>query len=162
MSFRLSHRWWFVCGLVLLALASLACRLGFPLARVLARRAEAPLAKSEVQIKVFADRPWTDTGVSVRLGDRLSIEYESGLWSPWPQGAYDALGFGGDPRCDCNVLAGASHAALIGKIDGGRPFLVGNDFSQPVGQAGRLYLGINDTRLEDNSGSLTVRIRIAR
>lgn len=160
MSFRLSRRWRLVCGLALVALASMGCGLGFPLTRALARRAEAPPARLEVE--VFADRPWTDTGVSVRPGDRLSIEYESGLWSPWPQGAYDALGFGGDPRCDCNVLAGASHAALIGKIDHGRPFLVGNDFSQPVGQAGRLYLGINDTRLEDNSGSLTVRIRVTR
>ncbi|HCE16453.1 MAG TPA: hypothetical protein DEQ80_01205 [Anaerolinea thermolimosa] len=160
MSFPVSHRWRLVCGLLLFALASMGCRLGLPLVRALARRTEVPPVQLEVE--VFADRPWTDTGVSVHPGDHLSIEYESGFWSPWPQGAYDALGFGGDPRCDCNVLAGASHAALIGRIDRGRPFLVGNDFAQPVGQAGRLYLGINDTRLEDNAGSLTVRIRITR
>jgi len=109
-------------------------------------------------IRVHADEVWTDTGMDVEVGDLLIIEYVSGDWSPWPGGSYDALGFGGDPLCDCNVILGVSHAALIGRIGDGRPFFVGAEYVRGAGEAGRLYLGINDTRLEDNSGRLRVRV----
>lgn len=109
-----------------------------------------------------AERGWNDTGLELRPGDVLTIDYVSGVWSPWPGDAYDALGSGGDPRCDCNLIPGVSHAALIGRIGEGAPFLVGFEFSGPVGAAGRLYLGINDTRLDDNSGSLRVRVAVRR
>jgi hypothetical protein len=90
----------------------------------------------------------------------LAIRYETGQWSPWPGGSYDALGFGGDPRCDCNVIRGVSHAALIGRIDESEPFLVGEYYAQVVGRGGRLWLGINDMRINDNHGSITVNIEI--
>lgn len=112
--------------------------------------------------RVYADEAWTDTGVDVEVGDLLTIEYISGEWSPWPGSSYDALGFGGDPRCDCNVILGVSHAALIGRIGEGRPFFVGADYSGTVGEAGRVLLGINDTRLEDNSGRIRVRVEVER
>jgi hypothetical protein len=53
---------------------------------------------------------------------------------------------------------GVSHAALIARLGDGPPFLVGDHWDQVVGDGGRLYLGINDTRLDDNRGSLEVRI----
>jgi hypothetical protein len=109
---------------------------------------------------VYAEDGWTDTGFEVEPGDDVVIKVLSGEWSPWPEESFDALGSGGDPRCDCNILAGVSHAALIGRIGDGRPFLVGAEYHHAVGEAGRLYLGINDTRLEDNSGRLRVRVRV--
>jgi hypothetical protein len=138
---------------VCLALTSLACTFiivgeGFGSARS--------------PIWVHADEAWTDTGVDVEVGDLLSIEYVSGEWSPWPGASYDAIGFGGDPRCDCNVILGVSHAALIGRIGRGSPFLVGAGYSGAVGEPGRLFLGINDTRLEDNSGRIGVSIEVER
>ena len=111
-----------------------------------------------VQMEIKARRGWTDTGVELEPGDEATIAYVSGEWSPWPGGHFDALGSGSDPRCDCNVLAGVSHAALIGRVGDADPFLVGARFDQPVGQGGRLWLGINDTRLDDNGGALIVRI----
>ena len=113
-------------------------------------------------LRVSADEPWTDTGLDLRLGDRVTIEYVSGEWSPWPGESYDALGSGGDPRCDCNVILGVSHAALIGRIGDGQPFLVGEEYAGAAGETGRLYLGMNDTRLEDNSGSIRVRVQVLR
>jgi hypothetical protein len=109
---------------------------------------------------VQATRAWSDTGIFVARGQVLSIRSVSGDWSPWPGGHYDALGSGGDPRCDCNVILGVSHAALIGRIGAGEPFLVGDDYSSVVGEQGQLWLGINDRRLEDNSGQIVVSVQV--
>jgi len=110
-------------------------------------------------VRVLADRAWTDTGIDPRAGDRVRIDYLRGEWSPWAGGSYDALGSGGDPRCDCNRLAGVSHAALIGRFEGGEAFFVGDHWDQVAGEGGRLYLGINDTRLDDNMGWLDVFVQ---
>jgi len=109
-------------------------------------------------VRVPADQAWTDTHVDLAAGDRLQIDALGGTWSPWPGGQYDALGSGGDPRCDCNQLMGVSHAALIARVGDDAPFFVGDHWEQLVGEGGTLFLGINDTRLGDNSGTLEVRI----
>ena len=113
-----------------------------------------------VQLEIEAQRGWTDTGMDLQPGDEVSIAYVSGEWSPWAGGHYDAIGSGGDPRCNCNVLPGVSHAALIGRVGEADPFLVGARYVQTVGQGGRLWLGINDTRLDDNDDALIVRIEV--
>jgi hypothetical protein len=113
---------------------------------------------TRVTVRVEAEQAWTDTHVDLASGDRLEIDALGGTWSPWPGGRYGAIGSGGDPLCDCNQLMGVSHAALIARLGDGQPFLVGDHWDQVVGDGGRLYLGINDTRLDDNSGSLEVRI----
>ena len=125
-------------------------------------RLESRTPSTAAEFEVPAAQAWTPTEIFIELGDTLAIHYLRGLWSPWPGGAYDGIGFGGDPRCDCNVLQGISHAALIGRIGNGRPFYVGNDYRQPAGEAGQLYLGINDTRLGDNTSSIVVEISVQR
>jgi hypothetical protein len=112
------------------------------------------------QMEIEARRGWTDTGMDLQPGDEVITTYISGEWSPWPGGHYDALGSGGDPRCDCNVLPGVSHAALIGRVGDADPFPVGARVDQTIGRGGRLWLGINDTRLDDNGGALVVRIEV--
>jgi len=113
-----------------------------------------------VQREIEARRGWTDTGMDLQPGDDVTITYVSGKWSPWAGGHYDAIGSGGDPRCDCNVLPGVSHAALIGRVGEADPFLVGARYEQTVGQGGRLWLGINDTRLGDNGDAIVVRVEV--
>jgi hypothetical protein len=113
-------------------------------------------------IEVRADQAWNNTGIILREGDLLIIRYVSGVWSPWRGGAFDAIGSGGDPNCDCNVLKGVSHAALIGKVGEGMPFFIGEQFRLRLAEAGILYLGINDRRTTDNSGSLFVQVEVWR
>lgn len=125
-------------------------------------RIASPSLSDAVVVEVEARSGWQDTGIEVRVGDEVRVQYLSGTWSPWTGGWYDALGCGGDPKCACNVLMGASHAALLGRVGKSAPFLVGVDYRWVAGESGTLYLGINDTRLEDNSGALRVLVEIKR
>jgi hypothetical protein len=113
-------------------------------------------------VQVEAGQGWQNTHITLRPGDRLDITYLSGEWSPWPGGSYDAIGSGGDPRCRCNVMMAVSHAALIGRIGESQPFLVGKRYQHVVGEAGELFLGINDVDLYDNSGYLRVLVVVDR
>ena len=50
-------------------------------------------------------------------------------------------------------------ALLIGRIGNGQPFFVGTGMqSFRAGTTGRLYLGVNDDYVQDNSGSFRVMI----
>lgn len=121
-----------------------------------------PFSSSTKVVAVQAEEGWQTTGLAVAAGDRLTITYLSGEWSPWPGGSYDAAGSGGDPLCRCNVMEAASHAALLGRIGGAQPFLVGRDYHHVTGETGSLLLAINDVDLHDNSGELEVLIEINR
>lgn len=137
-------------------------RLVFGVLLLLGCRVSSPNLPAAVVVEVQAQGGWQDTGIEIRVGDEVRVTYLSGTWSPWSGGWYDALGSGGDPKCDCNALMGASHAALLGRVGEELPFLVGADYRWVAGERGRLYLGINDTRLDDNSGALRVLVEIKR
>jgi hypothetical protein len=112
------------------------------------------------EFEVFAPQGWQGTGMSIASGSTLTIQYISSLWSPWPGGFYDAAGTGVVSYCTCSVIQGVSHASLIGRVDSGNPFSVGNSYSSTMTQSGTLYLRINDTVLNDNSGSIEVSIQV--
>ena len=60
-----------------------------------------------------------------------------------------------------NVMSGAGHVALIGKIDKkGSPFLLGTQGKVKADSAGRLYLGLNDKNPENNRGHYVVRVSV--
>lgn len=52
--------------------------------------------------------------------------------------------------------------AVIGRIDNGRPFAIGDRTSIQMPESGRLSLGINDDHLADNSGEFRVEISRGR
>jgi hypothetical protein len=103
---------------------------------------------------------WTNTGFNVSRGQRLNFQ---------PSGEA-RLSFNGD---DVATAAGAKSyrfadkapipsipvGALIGRIGNGQPFSIGNpEGPYPMPASGRLYLGINDDHLADNSGNYVVHI----
>jgi hypothetical protein len=109
---------------------------------------------------------FVDTGVVLRGGDRVTIEatgtinddpaHPENQWGPegTPRGDPDQAS--GDPRLDF------PHAALIGRVGDGDPFLVGRRFISESSPAGPLWLRINDGRADDNSGSFDVSIDVHR
>jgi hypothetical protein len=103
---------------------------------------------------------WTNTGLNVSRGQWLRFE---------PSGEI-RLSFNGD---DMATAAGGKNfrlvqksqiptipvGALIGRVNNGQPFSIGDTtqaFQMPAD--GRLYLGVNDDHLPDNSGNYVVKV----
>ena len=111
-------------------------------------------------IVVPANQQWTPTGIRVNFGDKLQLQI-SGQISlrqndpkdvAIPQGSLLQRYAANAPMP--KVLAGA----LIGRIDNGQPFGIGNLSSILAPASGLLYLGINDDVVTDNSGQFNVTI----
>ena len=107
-----------------------------------------------------ANQQWTPTGVHVNFGDKLQLQI-SGQISLRPNDPKDVAIPQGSllqryaPNAPMpKVLAGA----LIGRIDSGQPFGIGNLASILAPASGTLYLGINDDVVSDNSGQFSVTI----
>ena len=113
----------------------------------------------ERQVVVDARQPWTDTGIDVRAGQQ--IYFSSQGETRWGRDRRDgAEGERNSPLNPGRPLPDRPAAALIGRVgDRNEFFFIGGD-SGPfrVRDTGRLYLGINDDVLTDNSGNLRVTV----
>lgn len=115
------------------------------------------LASAPGTVTVSANTPWTDTGVTVKKGDRVSfqasgqIQYAAGGSSPAGPDGNGAATNASFPVAVMPV------GGLIGKVGASAPFPIGAN-TQPITMPadGRLMLGINDTQFTDNSGSFSV------
>ena len=113
---------------------------------------------------VSARQAWIDTGVDVRLNDLISIEAVGTiLFSASRTDVATPAGVGTNPaaavpRPDLPI------AALLGRIGAdGQPFLVGSTLdAHRANRPGRLYLGINDDLLNDNSGQYRATVSVTR
>ena len=103
---------------------------------------------------------WTNTGFNVSRGQYLRFE-PSGEIRLSTNGediarAAGALSF---RHADKATIPSIPVGALIGRIGNGQPFSIGdttNAFDMP--DSGRLYLGVNDDHVPDNSGNFVVKI----
>jgi len=109
-------------------------------------------------IRVDATQQWVDTGIDVKAGDRVVFQ-ASGQVS-FARGA----GQTASPDGNGSYRGGANYpeptvpvGALIGRIGNNKPFGIGTQSQAlPMPASGRLYLGVNDNDLSDNSGAFTV------
>lgn len=109
-------------------------------------------------IVVQGTQAWTETGITVRKGERLTfsasgqVAVRNGGDMTGPDGSASevrsgvpvpALGVGG----------------LIGRVGTSAPFPIGSG-STPITMpaSGRLYLGVNDANTSDNSGAYSVTV----
>ena len=109
-------------------------------------------------ITVDARQAWTDTGITVNTGDQVSFQASGEIQfgrsagqSATPDG--NTAGRSGNYP-DPTVPVGA----LIGRVgNNGKPFAIGMQTQPlPMPASGRLFLGVNDNELGDNSGAFTV------
>ena len=118
-----------------------------------------PRGLRERRVVVGATQQWTDTGIDVRAGQQ--VYFVSSGQVRWGPNRRD--GVGGErnsPENRNRPIANRPGAALIGKVgDRDEFFFIGED-SGPfrARSSGRLFLGINDDVLTDNSGSFTVDV----
>jgi hypothetical protein len=121
-----------------------------------------PVAPAGTQrsFTVPATTQWITTGINVRQGQPVTFSTSGQIqFSPNPAdmaGPAGATNQRYEPRAPIgSALAGA----LIGRIGTGRPFGIG-DQTTPIAMpaTGRLFLGINDSNVRDNSGQFTVTL----
>jgi hypothetical protein len=114
-----------------------------------------PSGMRERQTIVSADVAWNDSGIDVRAGQTVYFEARGRV--RWGRDRQDGpAGERNSPPNPGRPMGNRNAAALIGKI-GNDMFFIGDD-SGPfrMRSSGRLYLGINDDVLTDNSGNFQV------
>jgi hypothetical protein len=119
-----------------------------------------PYGLRERDVMVNAAQQWTDTGVSVRPGQ--TVYFEAAGRVRWGPGRQDGpAGERNSPRNPGRPLPNRPAAALIGRVgESDDYFFIGDETGAiRVRDGGRLYLGVNDDFLGDNSGSFRVTVR---
>lgn len=114
-------------------------------------------------VMVSARQAWTDSGLDVRVGDRITVT-PSGIirYAPSQGDRVDPAGGQNNataaaPRPDLPI------GALIGRVANGQPFLIGRGLEgMRVTANGRLYLGTNDDILTDNDGQFRAVVTVTR
>lgn len=111
-------------------------------------------------VNVAANQRWVDTGIVVSKGQSVRFE-SSGEVRLSADGSDVATAAGSKRgrRADSAPIPSALAGALIGRVESGAPFGIGDQsaaLSMPA--AGRLYLSVNDDELNDNSGAFSVRV----
>jgi len=112
---------------------------------------------------VAANRQWTPTGIRVNQGEVLRLTSSGEI--RFTGNADDRAGVAGSPAhkfVSGAPLPTALAGALIGRIDSGLPFGIGDQTSITIPATGLLYLGTNDDNVSDNSGQFQVVISSAR
>jgi hypothetical protein len=119
----------------------------------------APTAGEE--IVVYPQERWTDTGLRVRAGDLVYFDTTGTVRLSGERGDLaTAAGARSGRRAADSLLSNQPAGALIGRIDNGDPFFIGNRRTVRAPLSGRLYLGVNDDYLEDNSGEFRVMVGV--
>jgi hypothetical protein len=110
---------------------------------------------SSASFSVPANQQWTETAIIVREGEMLSLRVDGEI-SFGPNDRATAAGVPRGTRGSGTPLPSAPAGALIGRVDDGQPFIVGRQTTVRMPASGRLFLGINDDVVSDNSGEFQV------
>lgn len=113
-------------------------------------------------IVVNATERWVDTGIDLQAGDNITIRTEgtirlSGNWT-------DSSAAAGANRRAANApMPNHPAGALIARVGSGPAIFLGDSTgARNITTGGRLYLGVNDDHLADNSGQFRVTIVVRR
>jgi len=119
-----------------------------------------PSGLRERQVFVPANQPWIDTNVDVQPGQ--DVYFEPGGEVKWgPNRSNGPAGEVNSPMNPNRPIPNRPAAALIGRVGGNSTdyfFIGANRGAFRMRSSGRLFLGINDDNLQDNSGAFRVVI----
>ena len=118
-----------------------------------------PSGLREREVSVDSSMAWRDTGIDLRAGQTIYFQASGKVrWGPnrqdGPEGEHNS------PHNASRPIPNRPAAALIGRVgDSSDAFFIGDDQGAiRVRSAGRLYLGVNDDYLKDNTGSFRVNV----
>jgi len=120
-----------------------------------------PATPGQRVFTVSGSQAWTSTLLIFQAGDMVGFR-ATGQVRLSPD-ASDVVPPGGVPRSKVGPnapLPVAPRGALVGRIDGGQPFMLGAQQSVRIPANGILYLGVNDDLTSDNGGEFQVTVSI--
>lgn len=114
-------------------------------------------------ITVPANVAWTETGITVAGQATLSVSATGDIIIAPDVSSGIAGNAAATPNIGNRPVGSAPAGALIGKVGNGAPFLIGSTDRINVRGAGRLFVGINDGNVADNTGNFVVSLsRVSR
>ena len=125
-------------------------------------RGGAPSFSGIRTVQVDPRQRWTDSGIDVRAGEMITFN-ASGSITMRSNDAGDTASPAGSTRgrtAPDAPIKGALAGALIARIDNSGVMLIGDRGSVRMPVSGRLYFGVNDDELRDNSGGFTVAVGV--
>lgn len=111
-------------------------------------------------LTVSATERWSDSGITVRRGDILQIDATGRVTMSSESDA--ATPSGASRRAPEAPLPQQPAGALIMRINESQPILIGVSRTVRAPIDGRVYFGVNDDYLQDNSGEYRVNVRVQR
>lgn len=121
-----------------------------------------PSGMRERSVSVDSWTAWIDSGIDVRGGQTVYFSASGRVrWGPDRQDG--PAGERNSPRNDNRPIPTRPAAALVGRVGGSSDvfdvFFIGDD-TGPIRMraSGRLFLGVNDDYLKDNTGSFRVTV----
>ena len=131
--------------------------------REMAGNATQPVGTSGLAVVVNPVQRWTDTGLMVRDGDILSLDANGRVQlSTDTNDIAGPAGAASNRRAAQAPLPQEPAGALIARIGNSQPLFLGGRSSIVVRSTGRLFLGVNDDHLGDNTGEYRVRVGVDR
>jgi hypothetical protein len=117
-----------------------------------------PRRMRERSVTVEGTQQWTDAGIDVRAGQEIYFE-TSGQVTWAPNKRVDAAGTRNSRPDTDRPLPGRPSGALIARVGERDVFFIGTDVGPfRIRGNGRLYLGVNDDQVADNTGAFRVTI----
>ncbi len=111
-------------------------------------------------VRVNSQQRWTDTGVTVRLGDVITFNAQGQIqMSDNASDVASPAGANSGRKAPDAPILNQVAGALIARIgEYSSPLFIGNRTTITAPVSGRLYLGVNDDHLGDNRGEFTVTV----
>lgn len=108
-------------------------------------------------IAVHADRQWTDTGITVNAGDTITINADGQIRLAANTRDFVSAA-GAEGRVADATMPNAPIGGVVARFGDSAPVFIGQGRTLRVPRSGRLYLGVNDSYFDDNTGAFNARV----
>ena len=119
------------------------------------------VASGPAEVRVDARERWVDTAIDVRAGEIITLNAQGSIqMTDNPNDAATPAGSLTNRRAPNAPFRELSAGALLMRIGNSEPIFVGNRGRITAPATGRIYLGVNDDHLLDNSGEFRVTLDV--